>query len=91
MNSSLRNDEQHAVQCHQRWMKLRNRKQEAPNYQIEWADQQCGMCQYWIPLTGALGTDYGACSNSASPFDASVRFEHDGCDEFVDAGEWVTP
>ena len=31
--------------------------------------------------------EYGVCSNPSSPFDGTVRFEHDGCSEFA-AGEW---
>ena len=35
-----------------------------------------------MPLAGALGDDWGACSGALSPFDGMVRFEHDGCDAF---------
>lgn len=85
-----REDVEHARACHQRWMARRNRKQEAPEYKEEWYRQQCGACTYFAPLAGLLGDDYGACSNVASMFDGRVMFEHDGCDQFDDAGEWWT-
>jgi hypothetical protein len=40
---------------------------------------------------GDMGLDYGACTNSASPLDGRVVFEHDGCDAFADAGAWHAP
>jgi len=43
---------------------------------------QCGQCRYYIPLYGKFKSDYGACSNSKSPFDQKVMFEHDGCEYF---------
>jgi hypothetical protein len=81
----LLHDEQHAEDCHVRWMPRRNRKMEAPNYDPTWASEQCLFCRYFIPLTGALIEDWGACSNSLSVFDAIVRFEHDGCEQFTRA------
>lgn len=72
-------------------MQLRNRRQEDPAYKDEWYGEQCGICIYFIPLSGALGCDYGACSNSASHFDARVMFEHDGCEQFSSAGDWHPP
>jgi hypothetical protein len=88
---SLRSDEQHFAECHTRWMERRNRKMEASDYELPWAEEQCGMCRYWIPLEGIFATDYGACSNQRSPFDGFVRFEHDGCNVFSSANAWVTP
>lgn len=67
---------------HERWMKKRNRKQESNLYQDEWYSEQCFMCEYYIPLSGEIGCDYGVCSNSNSSYDGQVRFEHDGCDKF---------
>ncbi len=55
---------------------------ERPDYNPDWAAQQCLFCRYFIPLSGALVEDWGACSNPLSPFDGIVRFEHDGCDAF---------
>lgn len=76
---------------HRRWVARRNRNPDDTTYREEWYDEQCGSCRYWFPLAGELGTDYGACANGRSPFDGRVQFEHDGCGEFEDAGEWVTP
>jgi len=76
---------------HKRWVARRNRDTNQDDYREEWYDEQCGSCRFWFPLAGELGSDYGACANARSPFDGQVRFEHDGCDEFLDAGEWVTP
>lgn len=86
-----KNDMQMAAAIHQRWMLRRNRRQEDPGYVESWWAEQCGACRHWIPLSGALGRDYGACANSESDFDGTVRFEHDGCDEFDAAGSWMQP
>jgi hypothetical protein len=72
-------------------MERRNRKQEEPGYLERWWGEQCGMCLYWLPLPEPLGRDFGVCTNAASPFDATVRFEHDGCDEFRAMQEWAQP
>lgn len=85
---NLKNNEAHAIACHQRWLARRNRKQEEGSYKDEWYQQQCGACRFFIPLTGILGADYGGCSNPASPFDKSLMFEHDGCEHFESSGEW---
>jgi len=66
-------------------MARRNRRQESPGYHEEWWAEQCGACRFLVRLSGVLGHDYGACMNPASPFDGRVRFEHDGCDRFVQA------
>jgi hypothetical protein len=58
---------------------------------VQATDEQCGACRYWVPREGALATDWGACTNEASPFDGVVRFEHDGCEAYADAGEWIQP
>jgi len=68
-----------------------NRDPGAPGAPDDWAWNQCGNCRFWIPLTGAWGLDWGACSNPDAPFDAQVRFEHDGCGHHQPAGKWVTP
>ncbi|MFG1722055.1 DUF3027 domain-containing protein [Micromonospora chalcea] len=78
-------------QIHRRWVARRNRDTAAAGYLERWYDEQCGSCRFWFPLAGELGSDYGACANGDSPFDGRVQFEHDGCDEFEDAGGWVTP
>ena len=74
-----------------RWMELRNRRQEGAAYRDEWYAEQCGMCEYWIPLAGVWGLDWGGCSNPRSPFDGTIRTEHDGCDEFSSANDWGQP
>lgn len=86
----LYRNKQHGEQCHRRWMEKRNRKQGEVGYKDEWYAEQCGRCTYFIPLSGVLQTDYGVCSNSISLFDATVRFEHDGCDGFAEAPSWVS-
>jgi hypothetical protein len=72
---------------HDRWIESRNRKTEDPDYLEDWFWSQCGDCVFWFPITGKLGADWGACTNSKSPFDGRVRFEHDGCDEYAKAPE----
>jgi len=76
---------------YERWALRRNRKTEAPDYKDSWAYEQCGECRFWIPLAGKTGLDYGVCTNYRSPRDGRAQFEHDGCDEFVNAGMWITP
>jgi hypothetical protein len=76
-------DRRHNDRCHKRWLPRRNRVMEAPGYLDAWSFEQCGACRFWIALRGTLGLDYGACTNPASPFDAQVRFEHDGCEHFA--------
>lgn len=87
-----KDDEAHAQECHQRWAARRNRRiEDEASYQEEWFSQQCGICRYWIPVCGQLGTDYGVCSNAVSVFDGLVRFEHDGCEHHEAADEWILP
>ncbi|MER6961448.1 DUF3027 domain-containing protein [Streptomyces sp. NPDC000618] len=78
-------------EIHTRWIQNRNRRTDDPAYQESWYDEQCGGCRFWIPLSGTLGSDYGACANSSSPFDGTIRFEHDGCEEFEESGRWAVP
>jgi hypothetical protein len=88
MTDKLFKDHTHFRACHERWMEKRNRKQEEPGYKDEWYAEQCGMCKYFAPLSGAFAEDYGVCSNSSSEFDGFVRFEHDGCDVFSESEGW---
>ena len=74
-----------------RWLAHRNRNIDDPKYREEWRREQCGSCQFWIPLAGSWGLDWGGCSNEASPFDGTVRFEHDGCDQYSEAAHWYGP
>jgi DUF3027 family protein len=87
-----KNDMRHAAVTHERWMGLRNRQQEAPDYDESWWAEQCGACRFWLAVSGALGHDYGVCTNPAAPFDGKVRFEHDGCEQFDEAIDgWGQP
>jgi hypothetical protein len=82
MGNRLVDDYNHFRECHERWGKRLNRDMAAPEYQDEWYQQQCLFCRYFIPLSGAFRDDYGACSNTQSPCDGRVMFEHDGCEQF---------
>jgi hypothetical protein len=86
-----RHTKAHWERTHRRWFKVRHRRPEDPAYREEWYAEQCGMCEFWIPLAGSWGLDYGACSNPSSPFDGAVRFEHDGCEEFSPGKAWGIP
>jgi hypothetical protein len=76
---------------HDRWLARLNRDIAAAGYIDEWYSQQCGSCKHWIPLSGQAGLDWGACTNERSEFDGQVRFEHDGCPHYEDAGSWRIP
>ena len=84
------NDPAFANATHQRWRERQLRSVDDPAYREEWYAAQCGGCYFWIALSGILGSDYGACTNPASPRDGMVQFEHDGCDAFtaVSEGKW---
>lgn len=43
------------------------------------APATCSTCAYFVPLRGALGTQFGACSNEYSPSDAHVVSLEHGC------------
>ncbi|HUF58722.1 MAG TPA: DUF3027 domain-containing protein [Actinomycetota bacterium] len=81
----------HRTATYSRWATRLNRSMNDPSYREEWRREQCGLCQFWIPIAGSWGLDWGGCSNEASPFDGSVRYEHDGCDEYRDAAQWYGP
>jgi hypothetical protein len=83
-----RESREHADACHLRWYPRRNRQPENPEYKDEWYAEQCGGCSYYVRLTGHFEDDYGACTNAKSSCDGRVMFEHDGCDQFQDAGGW---
>ncbi|MFF9473907.1 DUF3027 domain-containing protein [Streptomyces roseolus] len=63
-------------------MQQLNRSTGVPGYREEWFGEQCGGCRFWIPLSGKLGQDWGACTRTGPPFDGRVRFEYDGCEHF---------
>ena len=46
---------------------------------------QCMFCVHYEVLEGALGADWGACSNEASEYDGRVVFEHWTCKELTNA------
>jgi hypothetical protein len=81
----------HREATRRRWLESRNRRQEDAAYRDDWRGQQCGMCEFWVPLAGSWGLDNGACSNPSSPFDGTVRSEHDGCDQFSLGRAWGVP
>jgi hypothetical protein len=85
-------DDDYARECHQRWIQRMNRRDPSPDAGEleEGVEGQCGMCRFYMPLRGALGTDWGVCSNRSSSRDGTAMFEHDGCDEYSGASEWVT-
>jgi hypothetical protein len=84
-------DDKQAAATHARWAKKigLNRDTSDPDYPESWCWEQCGGCRHWVPVDGPLGGDWGVCSNARSPLDATLRFEHDGCDVFeaADPGE----
>ena len=91
LKPGLARDFAHARACHERWIQRLNRDGDSAHYPDEWFGSQCGACRFFIPLTGALIEDWGACSNPQSPFDGRVMFEHDGCDAFDEASDaWGT-
>jgi len=80
---------------HRRWYRARTHEGQEHGYEDTQSTPprgQCGGCRYFIPLTGTLIDDWGACSNPASVFDGSVMFEHLGCDVFSPArDDWGGP
>ena len=61
---------------HSRWIRSRNRvpDESDPAFKEAWVWEQCGICKFWLPLAGAMGADWGVCSNPASPFDREAMF-----------------
>jgi hypothetical protein len=81
----LLNDKKHAHETHDRWAKKlqSNRNFDAPGYVTPGLDNElCMMCQYYVPLKGLLGLDWGVCSNTHSRFDGRVMLEEDGCEQY---------
>lgn len=89
----LGDDREHVAACHRHWSEAAMTPGPATLHgRGEWSEDQCGACRYYLPLTGALGADWGICSNSASPCDGVVMFEHDGCNAFSAAEDgWGGP
>ncbi|MGH7577399.1 MAG: DUF3027 domain-containing protein, partial [Longimicrobiales bacterium] len=44
-------------------------------------------CQFYLPLDGELGADWGVCTNPASHRAGKLTFEHQGCPQFEAADE----
>ena len=87
----LGDSHQHGKECHERWHKRMNTNGRTTESLYAPSGEQCLFCLYFLPITGKeFIDDYGVCSNSKSQFDGIVRFEHDGCSEFVDDGEAET-
>lgn len=86
--TQLEHDTRRHDEIHNRWRDAKNRDQDDSSYLDAWYGEQCGACRHWLPLAGALGEDYGGCTNAQSPFDKHVMFEHDGCEAFEPNGEW---
>ena len=80
---SVAHDKQHAKACHERWRKHIHRSGEETFDPDTSECLQCGGCALYVPLIGALGSDWGVCTNADSPFDRRAMFEHDSCDHFV--------
>jgi Protein of unknown function (DUF3027) len=81
----LGNDRDHFGETHTRWVAKAARTGD------EWTADQCGICCYWVALSGKFGFDWGVCTNAASSRDATAMFEHDNCDHFDRANEWILP
>lgn len=64
---------------HDRWLVRRNREADPDMH------RQCHDCRWFMLLAGPAGLDWGVCANPRSRFDGTVRFEHDGCAQFVEA------
>jgi hypothetical protein len=73
----------HRNKTHRRWVERLNHPAHHPD--------QCGICTYWVPLSGEWGLDWGVCTNGESSLDGRAQFEHDHCDAFERAREWATP
>jgi len=41
--------------------------------------KQCLHCQFYVELSGELGSDWGACTSEASQYDGGLVFEHWTC------------
>ncbi len=84
-------DRPHLDACHDRWiMRRHNLSPETDDETLpaSWFASQCGGCRFYLPLTGLFASDWGVCSQETSVKDGQVVFEHDGCDQFSDAGGW---
>jgi hypothetical protein len=53
----------HRTATYKRWSARLNRSMNDQSYREEWRGEQCGLCQFWIPMAGWWGLDWGGCSN----------------------------
>lgn len=67
---------------HARWIKRVARDMDSPDYREKWRSQQCFSCIFFVALAQRFSDDWGVCANAKSTFDGTVKFEHDGCDEY---------
>ena len=84
-------NEEHLNTTHERWIKLLNRPlppvgEEWP----DWTNDQCGACRFYVPLQGVFASDWGVCTNASSKLDGHAMFEHDGCESYSGASDWVS-
>jgi len=48
----------------------------------DWGPDCSCDCKWYLPLEGAIGMDWGVCSNPDSPRAGLLTFEHQGCKMF---------
>jgi hypothetical protein len=78
--------------AHARWIaRGPNRDPSHAGYAEEWNAEQCGGCHWYRALEGTLGADWGVRSSLTSELDGTIRFEHDGCEEFAPAKPGAAP
>lgn len=46
-------------------------------------ERQCLHCRFYHPLDGQRGADFGVCFSSLSPYGGRVKFEHQGCGDYL--------
>src|SRR5688572_3359842 len=82
----LYKDSKYLRKTHDRWMRGQvpiNRDIQSDEFAANeelWLLQQCFKCQFYVPLEGVLGMDWGVCSHPSSPFASRLMFEHDSCE-----------
>lgn len=65
-------------EVHVRWIAERHVGPEVDGFIL-----QCMHCEFYIPLEGVLGMDWGVCTNPKSRYDRRACFGHDGCDKWI--------
>ena len=90
---ALASSSAHCRSCHNRWLE-KHALNDAALEGLRRPGEQCGVCRFFVPLTGFFINDWGACTNGASEFDGRVMLEHWGCAHFqpaVPAWSYVYP